>query len=92
MSKANVSWLEKVEEFIAQGISADKAMLKVKAEYPGLMPKAGECFEDKVIANYDSGLRGANAVKKAKDDFPVLYQNWLSRLKKGETKDLFPKR
>ena len=91
MSKSNKNWCEKVEEFIAQGMSADKAMLKVKAEYPELWPIAGESFEDKVIANYHAGLKGIHAVKKAADDHPALYTNWQSRLTRGETKDLFPK-
>jgi hypothetical protein len=91
MSKSNENWFEKVEEFIAQGMPADKAILKVKVEYPGLMPSAGECFEDKVIDNYCAGSRGVDAFTKAKTDYPGLYQNWLNRLKRGETKDLFPK-
>lgn len=92
MSKQDEYWLDKVEGFMAEGMSAENSILKILAEYPELVPKPGECFEEKVLANYDAGLRGVNAFEKAKSDYPIFYQKWLNRLKRGETKDLFPKR
>lgn len=86
-------WLEKVEEAIAGGMSADAAILKVKADYPELVPLAGQFFEDKVAENFKAGLGKTAAVKKAVEEFPGLHANWLKRLPTGQknTKDLFPR-
>lgn len=85
-------WLEKVEGLINKGMSADKALLKVKKDHPELFPKAGQFFEDKVNANFRAGLNQAESVRKAVTDYPELHKNWVARLKTGKNaavKDLF---
>lgn len=93
MKTSRDNWFTLVEDEMAQGLSADKAILKVKKEHPELIPKAGQCFEDIVRENFASGLSRTDSVKKAVTNHPALHVDWLRRLPTGQknTKDLFPR-
>jgi hypothetical protein len=95
MFTSKEGWFEKMEEFMAKGMSAQEAMLKVKAEHPELKPLSGLLFEDKVAENFSSGLGKMAAVQKAAIEYPNLYLIWQKRLSTGKnnsTIDLFQKR
>lgn len=84
MKTSKNDWLEKVEEFMAQGMTADKAILKVKKEHPEWHSQAGLLFENVVNANFQEGQSKAAAVRKAVSDYPTLHEDWLRRLATGK--------
>jgi hypothetical protein len=85
--------VRKATEDSARKTSAMKLSMNIKDHPSESIPKAGQCFEDVVRANFASGLNKGESVRKAVADCPALHEEWLARLrtgKNGALKKLLP--